>query len=925
MSNGRVTFTLSFTDSCSSCLIRAEDASGLATLGSINLSPVTVSSSAKRLHITNTIVSPVRVNEQFIITVAAVDDNNAVDLSDVSRVRLTLMSGGGNSGGGELVLRDNLATRSLLQGNTTAVVMFTRACDACVIKIEDLDGPLMAPTQTPPIEVRTTGTKLGAVGYVPTEVARKVSTEVRIAAIDDYGGIDRSETGSVSMSLVPGGGNGDGGDLTNSFPSVKSRDLAKGEVLYTPTFSQACSKCVLQFVYTNPSYPVLRLDPIKVTTVATRLSFAIAPPTSVAPDEQFTIGVQAVDEAGNRDMRDRGSIRMKSIPGGNNGNGGELLNDLTSSNVPVQTVDGVAIFKPSFTKACAQCRLQFSDPSTTLADLNSEAVVVSGTGLRLAVSDPEWARSTSTSPEGTVAKGATLTITVKVLDKDGAIAQSHVGTIGASLKTNGGNGNGGVMSEVSGAGLTQRVSNGGVTFQLQFNAACSACVVNFVGDAGLTSTRTPPFQVTSARTQLVSDTTTTTVAKGSQILVVVKAVDAAGNVDELFDAKASIRLLPGGTNGGGGTLSSTRATTNFVKGVVTFDSTFSQACDNCYLEVREVVGAMSLTVGPIVVTTTTEAVRALVRGAAGASTLRKDVPFTLDVQAVDLDQNINRQDSGTVHASLLTSDSRPLGSGALQSTLGAIGEQATGVSVSKRLVNGETTLGLVMRQDCASCIVSIAHDRSGVSPATISDGTGAAPSPSTPPSGGGGDSTDALWVVLIVFLVLLLLLCLGLGGYYFWKKKKKSSAQKGPSQKDSFDNAEKDAVQRDSDADAGPNNSLGEDEMMTRPTPRQQPSALRYAYDNSPGRGKSLEGGGYGVDPDMHYSPDAGDPQIHENPLDAMFNGGGVAPSATRGQPSWMLHDEAQPVGNYPLSPAAPSPFTNAPIPPPTHFQPGEI
>ena len=117
MVGGRATFTLSFTDSCVACIIRASDISGLATLGSLNLPPVAVSSSGTRLQIMNNIVGPFSVNQQFLINIAAVDDSGAVDQSDVSRVRLTLLAGGSNTaGGGELVVRDNLSTRNLLNG-----------------------------------------------------------------------------------------------------------------------------------------------------------------------------------------------------------------------------------------------------------------------------------------------------------------------------------------------------------------------------------------------------------------------------------------------------------------------------------------------------------------------------------------------------------------------------------------------------------------------------------------------------------------------------------------------------------------------------------------------------------------------------------------------------------------------------------------
>ena len=225
-------------------------------------------------------------------------------------------------------------------------------------------------------------------------MAKDIYTDVRIGAVDASGGIDRDETGLVTMSLIPGGGNGGGGTLTNSLPPTLEKQLVRGEVLFTPTFSEACTACVLQFVYSNPNYAVLRLTPIKVTTKAIRLTFTIAPPLSVAPNEQFSVSVQAVDAMGNRDETGRSTISMKHIPDSTNGNGGSLLNDLGSSREAVSSVDGVSTFKPSFTESCGGCRLQFSDTGTTLPVLSSEPIQVSAAVCR-------WDKVTKKSGDST--------------------------------------------------------------------------------------------------------------------------------------------------------------------------------------------------------------------------------------------------------------------------------------------------------------------------------------------------------------------------------------------------------------------------------------------------------------------------------------------------------------------------------------------
>ena len=140
---------------------------------------------------------------------------------------------------------------------------------------------------------------------------------------------------------------------------------------------------MLQFRHNNPSFPLLSLSPIKVTTKAVRLRFANAPPVRVAPAELFSVSVEAVDAAGNRDDSERGAVRMKAVSGGANGNGGDLLNDLSASNLAVKPTAGLAAFRPSFTQACAGCRLQFTDTDTTLDSLTSEPIMITGVVWRV--------------------------------------------------------------------------------------------------------------------------------------------------------------------------------------------------------------------------------------------------------------------------------------------------------------------------------------------------------------------------------------------------------------------------------------------------------------------------------------------------------------------------------------------------------------
>ena len=115
MVGGRVQFTIELTAACVQCVIVATDAAS-GGLGSVNLRPVTVSALAVMLRVTNPVVTSVRVGDQFTLSVAAVDAQGFADSTDASRVRLTVVDGGGNGGGGELRAHDGLLTRTLLRG-----------------------------------------------------------------------------------------------------------------------------------------------------------------------------------------------------------------------------------------------------------------------------------------------------------------------------------------------------------------------------------------------------------------------------------------------------------------------------------------------------------------------------------------------------------------------------------------------------------------------------------------------------------------------------------------------------------------------------------------------------------------------------------------------------------------------------------------
>ena len=663
--NGRTTWSLSFTNACFSCVITVSDilpTTAAGYLGSIDLPPISVLTIATQLAIMTPVPTSVLVGQIFALQIAAVDGSRNIDESDTSRITISIAaaSTNNNGNGGQLVdesIGGGSLTRIFLKGNVTWQLSFSRACDACIIMVEDIDSPVLAPLRLSPIAVTTTAVRLAVLeyGFRDFTVQRKVSFPLRIGAVDADGSVDRSNTGRVLMLLRPGGGNGDGGTLTNTLPSSNDQNLVEGEALFNPVFSESCTQCQLEFRHVTPTFPVLVLPPILVTTNAIRFKFIVAPPAVVSPGQQFTVTIQAIDDNANYDVSERGFIQMKNIVGGSNGNGGILLNEMSSANPVVQSTKGQVRFNPSFTQACADCRLQFQDVDTALPNLVSDPIVVSGDAARLSVLQPVWARQVSQQVAYSFPIEQSLVITVRVLDSDGFTSLTSTTSITAEKNPGGGNGDGGIMREVAGRGLAQTAVNGEVTFNLGFDKACDSCVLTFVATNGVASYTMPPFRITSPGVKIaVVSPFIATIGKSTLFPFVLEVQDAASNIDQTWNSAVRVFVREGGGNGNGGQLLYGTTPTpilpdKFVNGKIEYTLSFSQSCDACVIEAQDSTGRVqSVTLGPIKVTTTTYQLKAELR----TQRVVPNVAFEVNIQALDIDNNINKEDTGDVSISL---------------------------------------------------------------------------------------------------------------------------------------------------------------------------------------------------------------------------------------------------------------------------------
>eukprot|EP01062_Namystynia_karyoxenos_P056123 TRINITY_DN4707_c0_g1_i1.p1 TRINITY_DN4707_c0_g1~~TRINITY_DN4707_c0_g1_i1.p1 ORF type:complete len:1648 (+),score=334.87 TRINITY_DN4707_c0_g1_i1:109-4944(+) len=776
LEGGRVRFALQWTEACARCIITARDVSAQApgALGAIDFPPMQALTRAVRFAVIGTTPREVTRGVPFNLAIAAVDERGHADAADGSRLRVELLPGGGNGDGGALSAADGLLARPITRGNATWTLTFSRACDTCDIRVSDLDTPTLDPVTVEDIVVRTTATKLGARSVLPTQVPRATPFSVTIGAVDDNGDVDRKATGKVAMRLAPGGGNGDGGQLSNAAPLASTLDLALGEVTFRPQFSDACAQCVLEFRHENPSFPVLSLPPMTVSTSAVRYRFVEQPPAMVKSNTAFTVIVQAIDDAGNNDVTDRGLVRMELAPGGGNGDGGTLYNDGSRQVMSARALKGRVSFTPSFSRSCAACVLRFVDAEGGLPVLRSEPIVVSSPAVRLAAKQG-WANQELTGDTTALTVGVRQPVTVEVtaIDIDGFVDMASAAPVTAVLNSGGGNGGGAPLLSMAAdnAGLARVLTKGSATFTLGFGQACARCSVSFTSP-GLQSLLLPPIKVSSDadRLVLVSDFPTK-VAVGQVFEVVIQVRDGQGNVDTGWEQQLRLELLPGGGNGDGGQLldgGSPVLSKKFAEGEAKYQLSLSAPCTACFVIAEDRSGQLSvLRMGPLQVATGTAQLTARFASPTQRS-VQKDVAFDVIVTSTDAAGNVNTADNGEVSAYLgelnAQGDVTQKGLLALETTLQQAGELTQGRPLTKQLRNGVVGFSLIIKGSCTACV--LVFDYSGPSRAVTSAifpvSSGAAAS-TTGGTGAGAtresssSSDDGLpgWAIAVIILVIL--------------------------------------------------------------------------------------------------------------------------------------------------------------------------
>eukprot|EP01062_Namystynia_karyoxenos_P001006 TRINITY_DN10357_c0_g1_i1.p1 TRINITY_DN10357_c0_g1~~TRINITY_DN10357_c0_g1_i1.p1 ORF type:complete len:1546 (+),score=483.21 TRINITY_DN10357_c0_g1_i1:52-4689(+) len=711
---GSAPFQLSFSKACFPCVLSATHVgSAPAPLERYVFPDIIVWSTAIALSVAGVTPAQVNVGEEFVVVTQAVDDAANLDTSWAGEVNATILPHGGNGGGG--VLRDREAPAGVVRfvnGTYSWRLRFSQACTVCIVQFSDLSGVLSS-VQLPPIAVLTRRVRLALRDPMPEEVEVSIPFVLRVQAVDADGNTDFSDTGTVALKLRPGGGNGDGGVLYDE--KGLRREMVAGAARLDPAFSRACTACYIEVTH-GDDIPTLVLGSVLVRSPATRLVFLVPPPPTARRGIPFAVTAQAVDDHGSVDPAPRGRFRLAKVREelGLGSDGGLLSNAGVVSRLQQPMLEGAVSWEPEFSQGCRPCFLDVVDESGALPTLRSDAIIVTTNALRLWAASP-WAAAAP----GTVAKRVAVRepYEVRVIAVDDNFDRDHAAQVAvtASLEPDGGNGGGGPLLSVPEGQLTRWTEHGEARFMLRHPRACAACVLRFEAGTGLRPVELPPVQVVTEGERLaVTAPPPSVVRRGEAFLLMVSVVDARGDSAAEWRSPIAVRLLPGGSNGGGGELLNANGTAGLEQypagGSASFLLSLTAACVGCLLEVRDPRGGgmAPVVAGPVEVTT--ETARLVMEAGGGLEDPAAAVRVALRV--VDTEGNANTADSSLVGVryARVSSDGAVVQEFALQG-----GEE-------RPLRSGRADFTLAVGSGCPDCqLIATYSPREGGSPSLYRD------------------------------------------------------------------------------------------------------------------------------------------------------------------------------------------------------------
>ena len=571
--SGAFTFRLKFTASCTACIVEFTDVSSSnQRLNPVRIAPIFVGTAGVRIELVDPIRGNIQRAQTFTLNIKAVDSNNNVDVADTGRVAVSLVPGGGNGGGG--ILSDPLGlTRTLVAGQTSFNLIFSKACDACYLEVQHSAGNI--PTlRVGPIPVTSPATQLVITSAVPTTIQANQPFDLVVQAVDANRNIDTSPRGTLSLRVQSGGGNGNGGVLTNAGTPALQQVTVNGQAQWSPQFSAACQQCVLIVNDISTGLGNVQTDAITVTTTITQL-VATTPFNSsrVSVNTPFFVTVYTADQNNNKAISTATVITARLLPNGGNGDGQPF-----QASPPQNTVNGEATFTIEFGGGCNACIIEFVSAATSLtARLPAVEVVTTGQSLDIPLAGTTLA---------SIQRGQVLDVPVTVVDSRRSVDTSWTGRVSATLRSGGGNGDGGTLSN-SGASLVQSFQRGYRLYQLSFSSACTSCTIEFRDLTGILPTVTLPavkVTTTTAALEVLQQTSGAATQRGVPFNIQVTAKDDQGNINSDdqsvvgltlgdYGTGAAVTPIAGGIQGGGAK--------RLTAGRATYSVVVTDDCTNC--------------------------------------------------------------------------------------------------------------------------------------------------------------------------------------------------------------------------------------------------------------------------------------------------------------------------------------------------------
>jgi hypothetical protein len=366
------------------------------------------------------------------------------------------------------------------------------------------------------------------VASAPSSVLANGPFGLTVYAEDQYGNVDSTFNGNVTLALASNPGNA-------TLGGTRTVQAEGGVASFSDlTIDKTGSGYTLQAAGTGLTARITA-----AFNVTDQLVVTTAPPSTVIAGTSFGLVVTAEDGKGNVDTSFSGSVTVCNIRGTNSSDGGPLHGSLT-----VSAVNGVATF--------SGLTLDYVGSGAGLIATSGDLLLAS-TGYFTVTAAPATQLVVASAPSGVLANGP-FGLTVYAEDQYGNINSTFNGNVAMALATN-------PRSATLGGTLTVQAENGVASFSgLTIDKTGNGYTLQ-AASTGLSAGITAAFNVTD---QLVVTTAPpSTVTAGTPFGLVVTAEDGQGNVDTSFSGSVTV------TDAYGYPLGGTR-TVNAVNGVASF-------------------------------------------------------------------------------------------------------------------------------------------------------------------------------------------------------------------------------------------------------------------------------------------------------------------------------------------------------------------